>query len=199
MIKRRSDGEQTKKHIADKAKSLFSQKGYAATSMDDICNATGRSIGNIYYYFKSKENLFLYVLEQNLAEGWERWEKKSSQYESATEKLYAFADDSVDSPMRPLLAVVDEFYKKVGAESEAGRRLFTLMYNTFDPFVKLVSEGIDRGEFKKENPMELAVIIFSLYAGLGRQLRSMDNDAKRTFFRKGTTLLLQGIGTRNDT
>lgn len=198
MSKRRSDGEQTKKEIIDKAEILFSRKGYAATSMDDICNATGRSIGNIYYHFKSKEDLFLYLLEQNLTEAWKRWETISSQYESVTDKLYAFADDVVDSPQRPLLTVVGEFLKKVGADSEAGQRLVAIMFNTFEPFVKLVSEGIARGEFKNENPQELALIIFSLYTGLDHHCGSMAKETKKGFFRKGTTFLLQGISKRNE-
>ncbi|KJR47139.1 Transcriptional regulator, TetR family [Desulfosporosinus sp. I2] len=198
MSKRRDGGEQTKNFIVAKAHALFSEKGYAATSMDDICDATGRSIGNIYYHFKSKEDLFLYILEQNLTEGWERWGKISSQYESATEKLYAFADDVVDGPQRPLLSVVGEFYKKVGADTEVGQRLMTLMYKNFEPFVKLVSEGITRGEFKNENPQELAAIIFSLYAGLDHQSKFMEKETKKVLFRKGTTLFLQGISTRND-
>lgn len=199
MSKRRYEGEQTKKDIANKAKILFSQKGYAATSMEDICNATGRSIGNIYYHFKSKEDLFLYLVEQTFMEGWEQWEKISSQYESITEKLYAFSDHMVDNSERPLNTIGGEFLRRVGADSEAGKRFLTIAGNAFRPFEELVSEGIASGELKNENPKELAIIVFSIYTGLSHLCNFMDDETKKAFYRKGTTLLLQGISTRNDT
>ncbi|MDN4091886.1 TetR/AcrR family transcriptional regulator [Brevibacillus agri] len=58
MSKRRLDGEKTKQHIVEKATELFSQKGYFATSIEDICQATGASKGSLYYHFKNKEQLF---------------------------------------------------------------------------------------------------------------------------------------------
>ena len=34
------------------------------TSMEEICEITERSKGSIYYHFKSKEELFLFVVKQ---------------------------------------------------------------------------------------------------------------------------------------
>ena len=61
--------EQTKKNLR-MIQSPFVQKGYKATSIEDIVAATGSSKGNIYYHFKSKEGLFLYLIDE-----WDReWE-----------------------------------------------------------------------------------------------------------------------------
>ncbi|HEY8910734.1 MAG TPA: TetR/AcrR family transcriptional regulator [Desulfosporosinus sp.] len=197
MSKRRYAGEQTKADILDKARTLFSDKGYAATSMDDICNATGRSIGNIYYYFKSKEDLFLNLAEQTYVEMQHNMEVFFAEYKTVTEKLYVYGD-FLASVERPLNSVEREFLSKVGIESEAGKRFLTVLTPVFDEFKKHISEGIDKGELMNENLFELSFIVSSYYAGLSRATSFMDKETKKALFRKGTTLLLQGISTRNE-
>lgn len=197
MSKRRYAGEQTKADILDKARTLFSNKGYAATSMDDICNATGRSIGNIYYYFKSKEDLFLNLAEQTYVEMQHNMEVFFSKYKTVTEKLYVYGD-FLASVERPLNSVEREFLSKVGIESEAGKRFLTVLTPAFDEFKKHISEGIAKGELKNENLFELSFIVSSYYAGLSRATSFMDKETRKALFRKGTTLLLQGISTRNE-
>ena len=46
------------------ATDLFLSKGYLATSMDEIVAVSKVSKTNIYYYFKSKEDLLASILEQ---------------------------------------------------------------------------------------------------------------------------------------
>ena len=73
--------------MADAAKALFSQKGYKATSIEEIVEATGSSKGNIYYHFKSKEGLFLYLIDEWDLE-WERnWKERESLYKTTRDKL----------------------------------------------------------------------------------------------------------------
>ncbi|MED1915698.1 TetR/AcrR family transcriptional regulator, partial [Bacillus thuringiensis] len=73
MNKKKQQTEQTKKKIADASRILFMQKGYKATSIEDIVKATGYSGGNIYYHFKSKEGLFLHLIEVWNREWEETW------------------------------------------------------------------------------------------------------------------------------
>jgi TetR/AcrR family transcriptional regulator, cholesterol catabolism regulator len=54
-----------KEKIIQVALDLFSEKGYAATSMRDIAAAMKMSISTTYYYFKDKENLLFTVLKES--------------------------------------------------------------------------------------------------------------------------------------
>ena len=54
-----SKAEQTKTHIVQQAAAVFNQKGYAASSIADIMQATGLKKGGIYNHFKSKDELAL--------------------------------------------------------------------------------------------------------------------------------------------
>jgi AcrR family transcriptional regulator len=54
LEKARAEAENTKKLIAEKAREVFSQKGYFLASMEMIRVHSGMSKGSIYYHFKSK-------------------------------------------------------------------------------------------------------------------------------------------------
>ena len=196
MNKRRYEGEQTKKNIADKAKTLFSRKGYAVTSIQDICDAAGCSKGNLYYHFKSKEDLFLCLEEQTFTEWWEQLKKILSQYESVTERLYAYGD-FIAGLERPLHSAEREFINKVGTDSETGQKLLAIIDKSFENTKKLISDGIASGEFKNENLFDLTFVVSVFYAGLHRYSVFMDKDTKKALFRKATTLLLHGISARS--
>lgn len=53
--------ESRRQSIIDLAAELFARKGYAATSVTDICNAAGLAKGALYYYIQSKENLLVEI------------------------------------------------------------------------------------------------------------------------------------------
>ncbi len=52
-----------KEAILESATQLFSQKGYRTTSMSEVAREAGVADGTIFYHFKTKEELFLAVLE----------------------------------------------------------------------------------------------------------------------------------------
>jgi TetR/AcrR family transcriptional regulator, transcriptional repressor for nem operon len=56
-------GEQTRETIIHKAINLFNTKGYAASSIADIMEATGLQKGGIYNHFSSKDELSLEAFE----------------------------------------------------------------------------------------------------------------------------------------
>lgn len=50
--------KKNKKRIMDTASTLFVEKGYNKTSINDIVKKAGMSKGGFYNYFDSKESLF---------------------------------------------------------------------------------------------------------------------------------------------
>lgn len=53
----------TKEKLLDAAKRLLLEKGFSATTIDDICNAAGVTKGSFFHYFESKEHLASSALE----------------------------------------------------------------------------------------------------------------------------------------
>jgi AcrR family transcriptional regulator len=70
-------GERTRAALLDVALKMFRRRGFDETSMRDIAEAAGMSLGASYYYFRSKEEIvFAYYEdvqrehEQRLPEAW---------------------------------------------------------------------------------------------------------------------------------
>lgn len=59
--------KETRNHLVDAARELFLEKGYEAVSVTEILQKSGVNSGSLYYYFKSKEELLLAVLDWYLA------------------------------------------------------------------------------------------------------------------------------------
>ncbi len=59
---------QTRDDIIEAARTLFYQRGYASTSFSDIVSQTGIQRGNIYHYFKTKDDILDAVIDQSAGE-----------------------------------------------------------------------------------------------------------------------------------
>ena len=57
----KADAEKTREQLMDVATWLFESKGYADTSVNEICEALDITKGALFHHFKSKEGLFLAV------------------------------------------------------------------------------------------------------------------------------------------
>jgi AcrR family transcriptional regulator len=51
-------GNERKQQLLEAAERLFTERGYGATRISDICAATGVAKGLFYWYFPTKESLF---------------------------------------------------------------------------------------------------------------------------------------------
>ena len=58
-------GDRTKSNIAAAARKVFAQKGFARTTMQDICNASGMSRGGLYRHFDSTSAVFIYIINED--------------------------------------------------------------------------------------------------------------------------------------
>ena len=56
--------ERSRAQILESALTLFSHRGYGATSVRDIAESAGVSKGNVYHHFPDKETIFRALLDQ---------------------------------------------------------------------------------------------------------------------------------------
>ena len=62
-----SKAEKTRQFIIEKTAPIFNKKGYAATSLADITEATGLTKGSIYGNFENKEEVVIEALRYNVS------------------------------------------------------------------------------------------------------------------------------------
>ncbi|CAG7616349.1 TetR/AcrR family transcriptional regulator [Paenibacillus allorhizosphaerae] len=160
-------GEKTKKLIAERAKVLFEQKGYAATSMEEIRECTQTSKGSIYYHFKSKEELFLYAVEESSKAWRSLWEEQANKVATVREKLYLLARYYATDMQNPLSKIVPEYIASEKIEHMMKEKIIRLIQPEYDVFHQLIEEGIRKQEFESsKNVEDLSYILYGTLTGL---------------------------------
>jgi AcrR family transcriptional regulator len=109
--RRRLTAEERRSGILDAALTAFSQKGYHATSLDDIAGEAGVSKALIYEHFASKQELHADLIARNARELTQRVAGALSAVE-------------VESTVERLAAGLEAFFAYVEERREAWRMLF---------------------------------------------------------------------------
>jgi TetR/AcrR family transcriptional repressor of nem operon len=93
-----------KEDIIHESLRLFSLKGFLGTSLQDIMSAAGTSKGGFYNHFKSKEDLFYYVLD----EARRTWRTKN-----------LAGLDEIDDPVSKIIKLLQNFRDQYLKDSES--------------------------------------------------------------------------------
>jgi AcrR family transcriptional regulator len=67
-LKRPDSQKQTRRRLLDSAQEIFARHGFVGASVDEIAEHAGFSKGAVYSNFKSKESLFLELLQNRMSE-----------------------------------------------------------------------------------------------------------------------------------
>jgi AcrR family transcriptional regulator len=174
---------QMREQILGGAQQAFAVSGYRATSVPAIAARAGVSVGLIYRYFSSKEELFLSVCQQSS--------------EAQLNELAALLADIAD-PRARLRAAVDQFVNSltdVGwgaimvhawAEADRNPRLRDLLVRVFDQHrgfsAMFIREAIARGEAPPDADVEAialgaALLLHGAIAHQAERGHRFDRDA----------------------
>ncbi|MFC3749010.1 TetR family transcriptional regulator C-terminal domain-containing protein [Paenibacillus sp. GCM10012306] len=192
-MKRHYDSDQTRKIIAEKAAQLFSQKGFAGTSISDISKESGFSKGHVYYHFENKEKLFITIAQDAMRVWGDKWDALSPNYPTATEKLYAVAIFVLDNYKTPLLKVHQELMGNPASSPEMAKQLYDLVSTPMRAYEAIFQYGVESNEFVIED-VQTATFLFGNWLGaLCQHIYTMDYDMLRGMFQQSVTIFLKGI------
>ena len=159
---------QKKKYILEKARTVFSEKGFKNVTMKDIVDACEISRGGLYLYFSSTEEIFLAVLADDSSEDDEEAVALAlSGDASAGDMLALFLKEQKKEILRKknnLTVATYEFFSLHKAAKD------NPLKNQFDTAVriveKLIENGVESGEFYCENPVGCARNLMYVVEGL---------------------------------
>jgi AcrR family transcriptional regulator len=186
-----------RERLLESAKILFSQKGYYATSVEDIVESAGFSKGAFYFYFKSKEELFKSLVEEmhlNIAKGLENFLERELPLEDALiEHAKVFLEDIYQN--RHIAQIF--LFQLVGTNEEFRELYYTKIAHLREMLTKMVDRAIQRGEITYKN----AENIVNLYGGFLRMLvleyvfREKEPDLERvkSLAQEGVKVLFRGL------
>lgn len=194
MNKRQLQSTQTKKLILDKAKELFIQKGYTATSIENISTSSGCSKANIYHHFTNKEGLFLYILEEWESEWVEQWDNEKNHYPTSTTQLFGIAKHLVLNDLNhPITNACDEFFTVEKSNSLVSKRIYHLIDIRVKIIQNLLEEGIQSNEFKECDTNMVAKVLDGLLNGLSYNCRDLTTDQTLHLYEQAISIFLSGI------
>jgi len=193
MTSAKDKAENTKKLIAEKAKEVFSQKGYFLASMEMIRANSGMSKGSIYYHFKSKSDLFMYLLDLYILEWIDKWEEKAVGLKTAKEKLYALAEHFALDFESPLMQAAVEFSGSEASDPKIIEQLYELNNRYFPVVQKVIEEGMANGEFKNANLEEITIITYGYLASVGSICKMIDYPDMNKIYKMAVDVFLDGL------
>ncbi|MBO8151209.1 MAG: hypothetical protein DRP91_04030 [Candidatus Neomarinimicrobiota bacterium] len=191
----------TKDRIIDIAIEMFAKKGYENVSMNEIAKEVGISKPAIYYYFESKEKLFIEMMNV------------------VTEKFLNSIEEVFEKDVPPeqkLLNMIETMFEKTkekpkifriihGLNIEDTKAEFVLKFKDRFRFIrenlrKIIIEGKNSGKFRQDIDPEVFIPCFngSISLHVIRYIKGDDIDLSRERARKVWDLFLKGLLTKQE-
>lgn len=181
---------------------LFEEKGFEATSMDDIAQKLEISKSTLYVYFKSKQliwdSIVCKYMEQLLEDAKKAADGKGTFEERYYQLCFDIADKFEKHPM---------FYKatlnkiSMDMEQEVYKKIYETGEQTNEAIADFIRSGIEEGIVRKDIDIYPAVImmwssisgIISMANDKEEYLKIRFNLTKEEYLKKAFKMLLEGV------
>jgi len=130
-----------RERIVQSAVDCFSKYGFDRTRMDDIAQTANISKGTVYLYFKSKEDLFYAICENNLKV---LKEQLSHLFVTTKENLLFDAEQFYDDLHKLEKSGSEKVFFETVAESSRNTKLQRILYEQRVKIFTVVKEYLDR-------------------------------------------------------
>lgn len=142
--------------ILDAASRLFASQGVENTSMSDIADETGFSVGKIYKFFPSKKSLFLHIAENYLEQLHTAILQANNPNISPVDRIKNVMEAGIEVSNSGPDQVLMHLRESPNLFVELKRPYREIHKTTFE---KLLSEGISSGQLKPHNPQYVAIML----------------------------------------
>lgn len=107
-VKSRRDmyAEATRAALVEEATKLFAERGFAATSLDDVARAASVTRGAVYHHFAGKQALFSAVVEEQERLSIDRIAASMTGYDDLWESCMAGIDAFMDACVDPTYSTI---------------------------------------------------------------------------------------------
>jgi AcrR family transcriptional regulator len=170
--RKKQERQARRRRIQRAAREVFAEKGYAKTSIERVARQASLSVGAIYLYFRSKEDLYASLLEETL----EMIDSELSQIRArsdvrAADRLQAawsflcqWAVSDVEGTRTLRLLSQPNVRKQLSDEvAEAMSKGLT---SVRDHLAAIIQQGSETGVYAATDANETASILWALFLGL---------------------------------
>lgn len=156
----------TRQKLIEVARELFAHKGLESTTMNDIAAASGRGRRTLYTYFRSKEEIYYAVIEEELERLSVKMDEVLSMNIEPEEKVFTLVYSHLN-------IIKDTVARNGTLRAEFFRNIWKVekVRKTFDEeerrfLSQVLQEGVDKGRFRIDNVGLMADIIHYSLKGL---------------------------------
>ena len=182
----------TKRKIFETSMKLFAQKGYDATSIEEITATVGVAKGTLYYHFSSKEEIFKFLVEEGVKLLKNSIAIKTEKLKRPIDKLKAIVLIQIK-----VLVKYEVFMRIILTEiwgtSLRSKMCRDYLFEYIKMIEEIVQEAIEKKEIIESDPNVIASEVFGLVcSNLIYKLRDNKNieimylykEIEKTFFNK---------------
>lgn len=182
----------TKRKIFETSMKLFAEKGYDATSIEDITATVGVAKGTLYYHFSSKEEIFEFLVGEGVKLLKNSIEIKTEKLDQAIDKIKAIVLIELK-----ILVKYEDFMTIVLSEIWGSGPRSVLCKNYVFDYIqlieKIVQEGIEKKEIIEGDPNVIASgifgftcssLIYKMRRGKEINIPELYAEIEKTFLRK---------------
>jgi AcrR family transcriptional regulator len=190
-------GLESRTTMLNTALRLFSENGYDATSVAEICRHAGVSKGAFYHHFPSKQDLFLALMttwldgvDGRLQEAGEA----AAGVQGALENMAVMSGGIFDD-LEGGFPILLEFWRQASRKPAIWSRAVAPYRRYLEFFAGMIQSGIADGDFKDTlDPEQTARILMAMAMGLLLQA-SFDPEGVnwQETTRSGITIILRGL------
>jgi len=190
--------QDARERLLNAALELFTQRGYSAASVREICAAAGVTKPVLYYYFGSKEGLYL-----NMMDGaYSLFESRITQWislpGSVRQRLIYFCEGMFDTSIErlPIVRLMYSIYfgPPQGAPAFDLDKFFDRMLKII---CSLVEEGIRQGELRQGNSNDMSWTVLScLNTSIEEQLCHVEPRINRSTLTMMLNIIFDGMTAR---
>tara|TARA_A100001011_G_scaffold393551_1_gene483647 strand:+ start:493 stop:1092 length:600 start_codon:yes stop_codon:yes gene_type:complete len=157
--------EARKQRILKGALEVFKASSLEGATMDQIAQNSGFGKATLYYYFKSKEDVFSAILEDGWENIWESLEPiiadEGSPRNSFIKLLMKIAEIAQERP--DLFEFLFNAPKTIKIDNQPWKEY---QYRLYGVIQGLIEDGVKEGEFPKINPELMFKALGGLFMGL---------------------------------
>ena len=156
----------TRAKLVDVARQLFAKNGVDNTTMNDIAVASTKGRRTLYTYFKSKEDIYIAVVESELDRLGEALDKVASENIAPDIKILKLIEthlDAIKMIVRRNGTLRASFFRDIWQVERVRRNL---NHHEIALFKQVLTEGNEKGIFEVENVDILADILHYCVKGI---------------------------------
>lgn len=183
----------TKRKIFEASMKLFAEKGYDATSIEEITATVGVAKGTLYYHFSSKEEIFNFLVEEGIKLLQNSIDIKTSKLPNYIDKLKAIILIQIKIVVKYediITILLTQFLGKKARNQKCQK----LVYEYINKIEEIVKEGIKKGQIKQGSSQAIASEIYGLIcSSLVYKLRNNGQIEIMKLYKEFENTIIQGL------